>query len=288
MRLASFLAEGVARFGVLEGGDLLDLTGTSGCATVREVLEQDALPALRAAPRDRLARFSLASVVLLPPVPVPEKCFCVGVNYAERNAEYRDASEAPKYPSLFLRVPRSFVGHGEAIRRPPVSGQFDYEGEIALVIGRGGRGIARTAALSHVAGATLCNEGSVRDWLRHGKFNVTQGKNFDRSGSMGPFLVTADEIDLAAPLHLTTRVNGEVRQDDSTARLIFPFATLIEYISTFCTLRPGDVIVTGTPTGAGARFDPPRWLVPGDVVEVSVPGLGTLRNTVADEDAPPG
>ena len=152
-----------------------------------------------------------------------------------------------------------------------------------LVIGRAGRRIPEASALDHVCGVTLCNEGSVRDWLRHGKFNVTQGKNFDRSGSLGPWMVTADAIDLTIPLALQTRVNGEVRQDDTTANLIFSFAALIAYISTFTTLQPGDLIVTGTPTGAGARLDPPRWLVPGDVVEVEVPGIGVLRNEVADD-----
>src|SRR6185436_8733392 len=160
------------------------------------------------------------------------------------------------------------------------SEQLDYEGEIVLVIGRGGRRIARAEALGHVAGLTLANEGTVRDWVRHGKFNVTQGKNFDASGSMGPWLVSAAEIDFDRPLHLTTRVNGEVRQDDTTASMMFDFAALIEYISTFTTLTAGDLILTGTPTGAGARFDPPRWLKPGDVVEVSVAEIGTLSNRV--------
>jgi 2-keto-4-pentenoate hydratase/2-oxohepta-3-ene-1,7-dioic acid hydratase in catechol pathway len=134
----------------------------------------------------------------------------------------------------------------------------------------------------HIAGLTLANDGTVRDWVRHAKFNVTQGKNFDASGSIGPWIVPAEEIDFNRPLRLTTKVNGEVRQDDTTASMIFDFGRLIEYISTFTTLKPGDVILTGTPTGAGARCDPPRWLKPGDVIEVTVPEIGTLRNTVAD------
>jgi 5-carboxymethyl-2-hydroxymuconate isomerase len=138
--------------------------------------------------------------------------------------------------------------------------------------------------MSHVFGYSCANEGSVRDWLRHSKFNVTQGKNFDASGSLGPFMVTADEIEWTKPLHLTTKVNGEMRQDDTTANLIFTFADLLAYITIFTTLKPGDVVVTGTPVGAGARFDPPRWLKAGDVVEVSVPEIGTLTNTVVDED----
>ena len=283
MRLVSFRTEDGARYGVLREAEIADLTGFAGQATLGGVFRAGAFDALRRAAENAAASHQVDAVALLPPVPDPEKCFCVGVNYPARNEEYKDASAAPPYPSLFLRVPGSFVGHEQPIERPRVSSQFDYEGEIVLVIGKAGRHIAEAAALSHVAGVTLCNEGSVRDWLRHGKFNVTQGKNFDRSGSMGPALVTADAIDLAAPLALTTRVNGEIRQQDSTARLIFSFAKLIAYISTFTTLAPGDLIVTGTPTGAGARFDPPRYLVPGDVVEVEVPGIGLLRNRVTDE-----
>jgi 2-keto-4-pentenoate hydratase/2-oxohepta-3-ene-1,7-dioic acid hydratase in catechol pathway len=283
MRLVSYQAGRAAHYGVLRGDGIADLTGFGGHATLGSLMRAGVLPALLAAAASARVTHGLDGVALLPPVPDPQKCFCVGVNYAERNEEYRDNSAAPAYPSLFLRVPGSFVGHGQAIERPRVSAQFDYEGEIVLVIGKPGRHVAEADALGHVAGATLCNEGSVRDWLRHGKFNVTQGKNFDRSGSLGPALVTADELDLARPLTLTTRVNGEIRQQDSTARLMFPFARLIAYITTFTTLLPGDLIVTGTPTGAGARFDPPRWLVPGDVVEVSVPEIGVLANTVRDE-----
>jgi 2-keto-4-pentenoate hydratase/2-oxohepta-3-ene-1,7-dioic acid hydratase in catechol pathway len=165
-----------------------------------------------------------------------------------------------------------------------VSKQLDYEGEIVIVIGREGRRIARERAYKHIFGLTLCNEGSVRDWLRHGKFNVTQGKNFDRSGSIGPWIVTSDEVSPADPLDIMARVNGEMRQHDSTERMMFPFDFLIEYLSTFATLKPGDLIATGTPTGAGARFDPPKWLVPGDIIEVESPSLGILRNTVVDEE----
>jgi 5-carboxymethyl-2-hydroxymuconate isomerase len=182
-----------------------------------------------------------------------------------------------------MRTPGSLVGHLEPLLNPPESDQLDYEGEIVLVIGKGGRRIAAADAWQHVGGLSLMNEGSVRDWLRHSKFNVTPGKNFERSGSFGPWLVTSDEIAAGAPLHLMTRVNGEVRQDDTTANMIFPFARLIEYLSSFMRLTPGDLIATGTPTGAGARFDPPKYLRGGDVVEVHVPELGTLRNTVVAE-----
>ena len=219
----------------------------------------------------------------LPTVTDPEKIICIGINYGNRNEEYKDGAEAPKYPSVFMRTPGSLVGHLEPILNPPESDQLDYEGEIVLVIGKAGRRIAAADAWQHVAGLTLMNEGSVRDWLRHSKFNVTPGKNFERSGSLGPWLVTADEIAAGAELHLTTRVNGELRQDDTTANLIFPFARLIEYLSSFMRLTPGDLIATGTPTGAGARFDPPKYLRGGDTVEVHVAELGTLRNAVVDE-----
>jgi 2-keto-4-pentenoate hydratase/2-oxohepta-3-ene-1,7-dioic acid hydratase in catechol pathway len=284
VKLASYLHRGRESYGAVSGGGLVDLRPRlPRHHTLLDVLRADALDEVRAVSDGVRADFALREVELLPPLVLPEKILCVGVNYGNRNAEYKDGSEAPKYPSLFFRTPGSFVGHCRSIVRPSVSAQLDYEGEIVLVIGHGGRHIPAGRALEHVAGFTLCNEGSVRDWLRHGKFNVTQGKNFDASGSLGPWMVTADEIDLAKPLHLTTRVNGETRQDDTTANLIFTFADLIAYITTFTTLKPGDLIVTGTPTGAGARFDPPRWLVPGDVVEVEVPEIGILRNEVVAE-----
>jgi len=164
-----------------------------------------------------------------------------------------------------------------------VSEKFDYEGEIVLVIGREGRNVPRDQALSMVFGLTLGNEGSVRDWLRHGTLNVTQGKNFDRSGSLGPWIVPSEDVDPFKPLHLMTRINGELRQDDNTERLTWDFSWLIEYITKFATLKPGDLIFTGTPVGAGGHQTPPKWLVPGDVVEVEVPEIGVLRNTVVDE-----
>jgi 2-keto-4-pentenoate hydratase/2-oxohepta-3-ene-1,7-dioic acid hydratase in catechol pathway len=230
------------------------------------------------------SRIPLDSVQLLPPFTLPEKIWCIGVNYKERNEEYRDNSEAQRYPSLFVRNVRSFVGHGAPLIRPRVSEQLDYEGELVLVIGKAGRHIPRERAFEYIGGMTLANEGSVRDWLRHAKFNVTQGKNFDASGSIGPWIVTADECDPRAEHTLRTRVNGQLRQEDTTARLMFPFDELIAYLSTFATLQPGDLILTGTPTGTGWRQDPPCWLKPGDVVEIESPGIGTLRNGVADEE----
>jgi 2-keto-4-pentenoate hydratase/2-oxohepta-3-ene-1,7-dioic acid hydratase in catechol pathway len=219
------------------------------------------------------------------PVPAPEKIICVGVNYPDRNEEYKDGQAAPTNPSLFIRFPRSFVGHGVPLTRPHVSPQLDYEGEVTLVIGKAGRHIAEKDALRHIAAITLANEGTIRDWVRHAKFNVTQGKNFDGTGSIGPWLIPFTGENQIADIRLVTRVNGEMRQDDRTSRMTFGFRKLINYISTFTTLVPGDVILTGTPTGAGARFDPPKWLVPGDVIEVEAEGIGILRNGVVDEVA---
>ena len=217
----------------------------------------------------------------MPPIADPEKILCIGINYANRNTDYGD-QDVPKYPSMFFRTPGSLVAHGQPIVRPPESEQLDYEGEIALVIGRSGRRIPQDEALDFVAGVTLCNEGTIRDWMRHGKFNVTQGKNWDSTGSIGPWIATTDEVDLSKPLHLTVKVNGEVTQDDTTASMIKSFAELIAYVSTFMTLKPGDILVTGTPIKL-KRNEAPVWLKSGDVIEIAVPQIGVLRNTVKDE-----
>jgi|SRR5579863_1175814 len=265
-------------YGLVQDGRILDCS--EGRKSLLDVIRAGGLGDL--SPARGSVSFALSDVVLRMPVSDPEKIICVGVNYSNRNEEYKDGGEASRYPSLFVRFPGSFVGHEQRILRPRESEQLDYEGEIVLVIGRMGRRIGRELVADHVAGMTLANDGTVRDWVRHAKFNVTQGKNFDASGSMGPWIVPTSEVDLRRPLRITTKVNGELRQDDTTDSMIFDFGALIEYISTFTTLQPGDLILTGTPTGAGARFVPPRWLKPGDVVEVNVPEIGTLRNTVAD------
>jgi 2-keto-4-pentenoate hydratase/2-oxohepta-3-ene-1,7-dioic acid hydratase in catechol pathway len=222
----------------------------------------------------------LAEVELLPPLPAPEKILCVGINYKDRERDY-DFAEPPKYPSMFYRAPNSVVGSGQKLIRPKVSEQLDYEGEIALVIGRECKHVPKESALGVIAGLTLCNEGTLRDWIRHGKFNVTQGKNFDASGSIGPWIET--EVDLGKPLSLVVRKNGEITQDDTTANMIFSFVDLIAYVTTFMTLKPGDIISTGTPVKKDAKADPPVWLKPGDTVEIECPEIGVLRNSVADE-----
>lgn len=288
MRLLSFAVGDYVSYGAVNGGGLVDVGRlfSERYPTLGSVLRAGELHRAISLGGSSKATIALDEIRYLPPVPDPEKIVCIGINYGNRNAEYKDGAEAPQYPSVFMRTPGSLVGHLEPIWNPPESQQLDYEGEIVLVIGKAGRRIAAADAWQHVAGLTLMNEGSVRDWLRHSKFNVTPGKNFERSGSLGPWLVTADELTPGAELHLMTRVNGELRQDDTTANLIFPFARLIEYVSSFMRLAPGDLIATGTPTGAGARFDPPKYLRGGDTVEIHVPEIGTLRNGVVDE--PPG
>lgn len=285
MRLVNFQAEGRSACGVLGPRGIIDLGDRLGqpAADVLSLLRAGLLERAQGVAAGELCDYAPGEVQLLNPAG-RTRYFCIGVNYPERNEEYKDGSERPKYPSIFMRSHTSFAAPGEPIVRPRESMQLDYEGEVVVVIGQGGRRIPQERALTHVLGYSCANEGSVRDWLRHSKFNVTQGKNFDRSGSIGPCIVTADEAGLA-PLRVSTRVNGELRQDDTTDRMIFPISYLISYLSTFCTLEVGDVILTGTPSGAGARMDPPRYLVPGDIVEVEVSRIGVLRNQVIDDDA---
>ena len=285
MRIVSYIAKGAPSYGVVTADGIIDLKKRLGdrFADVRSLIAADGLRAARAAIASQHPDYSIEEVVLLPPVPDPEKLWCIGVNYKDRNAEYKDNSDLPKYPSLFVRNASSVVGSGQPVEKSLVSDQLDYEGELVLVIGKEGRHIPRERAFEHIFGMTLCNEGTIRDWLRHGKFNVTQGKNFDRSGSIGPWMVTADAIPDPTALELTTTLNGRQVQHTRTDDLIFDIPTLIAYISAFTELVPGDIISTGTPEGVGFARKPPLWLRPGDVVEVAISSIGTLRNTVADE-----
>jgi 2-keto-4-pentenoate hydratase/2-oxohepta-3-ene-1,7-dioic acid hydratase in catechol pathway len=284
LRLASFRVNGRASYGVVTDKGVIDLgRKLSGkYPALIDVLRADAVGEARQAASGQ-PDHQLSEVELLIPVVGGEKIICVGINYPERNEEYKDGRPTPKYPNLFVRFPSSFVGSEQPLVRPKVSDKFDYEGEIVLVIGKEGRNIPKEQALKHIGGLTLGNEGSIRDWIRHGTLNVTQGKNFDRSGSFGPWIETdLKRLDLDH-LRLETRVNGELRQSDTTASMTFSFARIIEYVSTFTTLLPGDLIATGTPTGSGGRFDPPKWLKEGDVVDVTVEGLGALKNGVTRE-----
>ncbi len=285
MYLATYIIRGRSSFGVVVGDGIVDLRPRMAprFQSVLDLLRAGALAEAKAAAEHVRPDFALSEAELQPPVPGGEKILCIGVNYANRDAEVAGlgGTEDAKYPSMFFRHPNSLVGHNQPILRPPESAQLDYEGEIALVIGKTGRRIPKARALEHVAGVTLCNEGTIRDWLRHGRFNVTQGKNFDASGSIGPWMTTG--VDLRKPLHITVRINGEVTQDDTTDHMIFGFVDLISYVSSFMTLKPGDIIATGTPIKRGPKTDTPRWLKPGDVFEMTVPEVGTLRNEVADE-----
>jgi len=284
-RLASFTHQGRRSYGLINDDGVVDLGPQ--CAdrwpTLGDAVAAGALEQLVAAGQGATPDIALAEIDYQLPIERPGKIICVGVNYPNRNAEYKDGQALPEYPSIFVRFPESFVGHEQPIMRPPESERLDYEGEVVLVVGKAGRRIPKAQTLEHVAAVTLCNEGTIRDWVRHAKFNVTQGKNFDRTGAMGPWLVPFEDESQIADIRLTTRVNGETRQDDRTINMMFDFRYLLNYVSTFTTLQPGDIIVTGTPTGAGARFDPPVWLKPGDRVEVAAEGIGTLANTVEDE-----
>jgi 2-keto-4-pentenoate hydratase/2-oxohepta-3-ene-1,7-dioic acid hydratase in catechol pathway len=281
MRLASYNLRGRPSFGAVVGEGIADLRGRlSRFTTLSDVFRAQALDEAKAAADGVRPDVTLGEVELLPPLSAPEKILCIGINYASRGQDY-GVTNTPKYPSMFYRAPNSLVGSGQKLIRPKISEQLDYEGEIAMVIGREGKHVPKERALDMIAGLTLCNEGTIRDWTRHGQFNVTQGKNFDASGGIGPWIVTG--IDLRKPLHLTTRKNGEVTQDDTTASMIFTFADIIAYVTTFMTLKAGDVICTGTPTKNVPKTDPPVWLKPGDTIEVECPEIGVLRNTVVDE-----
>ena len=284
-RLATFSIDGSTKYGAVTDAGIVDLSArfAKDYPTLREVIAAGALTKLAEDAAKRSPDYALDKIIWQPPIPAPEKIICIGVNYPDRNAEYKDGQDAPKYPSMFMRTPRSFVGHGQPLVRPKASAQLDYEGEVVLVIGKAGRHIAESTALDHIAAVTLCNEGTIRDWVRHAKFNVTQGKNFDACGAIGPWIET--DFDLGKPLHLIVRKNGEVTQDDTTASMIFNFADLIAYTTTFMTLKAGDVICTGTPTKNTPKVDPPVWLKPGDTIEVEADHIGVLRNGVIDEAA---
>ena len=280
MRLATYNLRGRPSFGAVVGDGIVDLRGRlSRFTSLLEVFRAQALGEAKAASEGVRPDVPLAEVELLPPLLAPEKILCIGINYANRGQDY-NVTNNPKYPSMFYRAPNSLVGSGQNLVRPKISEQLDYEGEIAIIIGRECKHVPKDKALETIAGVTLANEGTIRDWTRHGQFNVTQGKNFDATGGIGPWIVT--DLDVAKPLHLVVRKNGEVTQDDTTASMIFTFTDLIPYITTFMTLKAGDVICTGTPIKK-TKADPPVWLKPGDTIEVECPDIGVLRMSVADE-----
>jgi 2-keto-4-pentenoate hydratase/2-oxohepta-3-ene-1,7-dioic acid hydratase in catechol pathway len=280
MRLATYALRGRPSFGAVVGDGIVDLRPRlHRFQSLGEVFRAQALDQAKAAATGVRPDVTLSEVELLAPLPAPEKIICIGINYANRGADY-NVTNNPKYPSMFYRAPNSLVGSGQNLIRPKISEQLDYEGEIAIVIGRDCKHVAKDRALDVIGGITLANEGTIRDWTRHGQFNVTQGKNFDASGGIGPWIQT--QFDLTKPLHLTVRKNGEVTQDDTTASMIFSFADIIAYTTSFMTLKAGDVICAGTLVKK-TKADPPIWLKPGDTIEVECPEIGVLSNTVADE-----
>jgi 2-keto-4-pentenoate hydratase/2-oxohepta-3-ene-1,7-dioic acid hydratase in catechol pathway len=278
MRIVSFEKNGLASFGVVVGGGIVDAARlTAKPRSLREALAAGALPQL-----ERLARsapdFGLDEVAFAPVIAdASAKLLCVGINYLPHIKEM--GRERPERPVLFVRFGGSIVGHGQPLLKPRESEQFDYEGELAVVIGKRARRVSRERALDFVAGYSCFNDGSVRDWQRHSQ-QFTPGKNFHASGAFGPWLVTTDEIGDPRKLTLTTRLNGAVMQNENVSELCFDVPQLIEYCSTFAQLEPGDVIVTGTPGGVGAGRKPPVWMKPGDIVEIEISGIGTLRNPV--------
>lgn len=282
MRILSFTHGGLESFGVLRGEHVQDL-GSSDHRTLSSLLDAEGQDGLRRRAAADGPRVPLSGIAFRPPVTAPGKILCVGLNYKDHIAEAGLAR--PDHPSLFVRFPASLVGHGCPIIRPAVSEQFDFEGELAVIIGTGGRHIAPDRALDHVLGVCAMAENSVRDWQRHAS-QATAGKNFDASGALGPWIMTLDEVGDLADLVLTTRLNGVEMQRARLSDLIFPVADLISYVSRFTRLEPGDIIATGTPGGVGATRKPPVWMRAGDVLEVDITGLGVLRSTVLDEDQP--
>jgi 2-keto-4-pentenoate hydratase/2-oxohepta-3-ene-1,7-dioic acid hydratase in catechol pathway len=280
MKLASFTASGRQSYGVVVGDRLIDVGRKLGAKfpTLRGAIAGNALREIADLAKDG-ADLDLSQVTLLPPIPDAEKIVCAGRNYRGHVAEA--AGKLPEHPSLFLRLNNSIVGHNTALVRSKLSSEFDFEGELALVIGKGGRHIAQKDALAHIAGYSCFNEGCFRDIQF--KHSLTAGKNFASSGSFGPWLITADEIPDPTQLMLHTRLNGAEVQHTKTDDLIFDIPFLISYISGFTPLVAGDVIVTGTPEGVGFARKPPLWMKAGDVVEVEISGIGVLRNSIVDE-----
>ena len=280
MKLASYIADGKPCFGVVTGDGVITMSQrlAGRHASLREALAAGALGEIRTAAAGAKADHRLADITWLPVIPQPEKILCAGINYRSHAAE--TGRELPKQPSMFVRLANTLTGHEGEMIRPSVSEQFDFEGEFALVIGRGGRHIPVDRALDHVAGYTCFVDGSVRDYQ---KFSVTSGKNFPGTGPLGPWIVTTDEIPDPTRLTLTTRLNGKEVQKSGTDLLIYSVPQIIAFCSDFTPLAPGDVIATGTPEGVGHRRNPPLWMKRGDVLEVEISGIGVLRTRVVDE-----
>ena len=282
MKLTSFMHQNIAGYGVVEGSAIINLTPRIGARfpDIRTLIAHDGLAEARRAAAGQSADMPLSDVRLLPTIPNPGKIFCIGLNYEDHRKETkREKTEAP---AVFVRFPESQVGHEQPILRPRESTKLDFEGEIAVIIGKPGRRIAEKDAWNHVAGYSCYNDGSVRDW-QWATTQWTAGKNFAATGGFGPWMVTADEIPGGSELSLVTRLNGVEMQRTTTKLMVHNIPQLIAHLSAWVTLEPGDVIISGTPAGVGARREPPVWMKPGDVVEVEVSQVGVLRNTIADD-----
>lgn len=282
MKLASYIVNGTNAFGVVVGDKVVTVNNHFGSRypTLRSALEAGVLEKIRATVDKATPDHRLSDLAFLPVIPNPTKILCAGLNYRSHVAE--TGRDMPSKPSMFSRFTDTLLGHEEPMIRPSVSEQFDYEGELAVIIGRAGRHIPIERALDYVAGYTCFNDGSIRDFQ---KISVTAGKNFPSSAPLGPWMVTSDELPDPSKLTLTTRLNGNEVQHSTTDLLIYSVPTIISYVSDFTPLAPGDIIATGTPEGVGHKRTPPLWLKNGDIVEVEISGIGTLRNRVEDEHA---
>ncbi|MDA0238409.1 MAG: fumarylacetoacetate hydrolase family protein [Proteobacteria bacterium] len=283
MKIASYLFQGDTSFGVVQEDGIVDAKSRlgGGYADVRAVVEAGALDELAATTDNLSPEIALSAVTFLPPIRPSESILVVGRNFGTAFQEMD--SDFVGYPSIFMRRNSSQVGHDVPMVRPAASHNFDCEAELALVIGKTGRHIPESEALAHIAGYSIFNDSSIPDWMDHTSRNVTPGKNFEASGSFGPWIVTADEINDPANLRIQQRINGETIQDGSTKDMIFSIPAIIAYLSTFTTLRAGDVISTGSPGGVRPRRDAGIFLKPGDVMEMEIDGIGILRNGVTDE-----
>jgi 2-keto-4-pentenoate hydratase/2-oxohepta-3-ene-1,7-dioic acid hydratase in catechol pathway len=280
VKLISYRHEGREAYGVVKDGGIVDMSARMDHPSLKQAIAGLSINEMEKLAAGADADVSLNDIEYMFPITTPEKIFCIGRNYRAYHEVLEDGG--PKWPSIFPRFASGFAPHGEAIYRPAVSEQLDYEGEIGVIIGKPGRHIPEENALDYVAGYTIINEGSVRDWQTKGTQNCP-GKNFHRSGAIGPWMVTRDEIDNLDALQIKTSVDGESRQDGGSDMMIFKIPFVISHISKFTWLEPGDMIATGSPGGSAVESDPPKWLKPGENISINIDPIGTLSNPIAAE-----